>query len=583
MKSWATGDGRRATGDGRRATGDGRRATGDGRRTTDDGRRTTERSVVFAARSATALYRLLDVLPVFAGDHRVRRTFTLVPGSDFDHEALAAVEKAGARTVPWSEASQRAHDLILAASPKGHLGILRGPRALLPHGAGFGKAISGEGAPQVASGLDPAYLLPDGVAPASLYALAHPSQIARLARLDSEAASRAVVVGDPTLERVLASRSHRDRYRAALGTGARSLIVLTSTWGPESLLRRRPTLPLDLVSRLPHDAYQLALVLHPNEHSRLGSFEVAERLAPAREAGMLLSAPFEEWAALLVASDAVVTDHGSAALYAAALDRPVIAAYDGGTELIPGTPMAELLARSPRLGSPDTLQAALGAHRPAVARTIARLAFAEEGNALERLRTELYRLLELSPLSGPAGTRPFPPPAPPSGPPAVFAVRIRVEGTAVHVERLPPHSDSPAHHLASEYGAASERQARSSALIYRRPAATPLAPLQAAWTVEGWTDRVLEDYPGCRTAAVILSSTACVLRTRSGLLAALELEPLRENERVVYADPAAALSAAHAWLSADSSLPAGLTCAVGGRGFAVRLRAATAEETARPI
>src|SRR4051794_39910785 len=103
-------------------------------RNSGDGRR---RTVLLAVRSATALHRLLDVLPVFEGDDRISRLFTLVPGSDFDLEALAAIEHAHARTVPWEQARTSSYGLILAASPKGELGALRGTRVLLPHGAGF--------------------------------------------------------------------------------------------------------------------------------------------------------------------------------------------------------------------------------------------------------------------------------------------------------------------------------------------------------------------------------------------------------------------------------------------------------------
>jgi len=210
------------------------------------------RTVLLAARSAVALYRLLDVLPVFAGDHRITRLFTLVPGSDFGVAALAAIDAAGARTVPWDEACAGSYDLILLASPKGEWELLHGDRVLLPHGAGFGKTIRAEGSADSASGLDPEYLLPadrTGGALISLHALAHPSQVARLAAVSPRAAARAEVVGDPTVERVLASLSLRDDYRAALGTGSRRLIVLASTWGEESLLSRRPGLPAELAAR----------------------------------------------------------------------------------------------------------------------------------------------------------------------------------------------------------------------------------------------------------------------------------------------------------------------------------------------
>jgi len=129
-------------------------------------------------RSAAALHRVLDLLPVFEGDHRIRRRFTLVPGSDFGLDALVALEAVGARTVPWERALAESYDLIVAADPKGALDQLDGPLALLPHGAGFNKTVRGEGAADSASVLDPEFLLRGGRPLAALHALAHPEQAA---------------------------------------------------------------------------------------------------------------------------------------------------------------------------------------------------------------------------------------------------------------------------------------------------------------------------------------------------------------------------------------------------------------------
>ncbi|EST18246.1 hypothetical protein [Streptomyces niveus] len=562
----------RATGDGRRATGDGRRATGDGR----------GGSVLFAARSAIALYRLLDILPVFAGDARVSRVFTLVPGSDFGIDALAAVERVGARSVPWDEACRDTYDLIVTASPKGELHLLRGPRVLLPHGAGFGKTFHGEGSADAPSGLDPEYLMPHGGPPPALHALAHPGQIDRLAALSPRAAARAAVVGDPTLERILASLPLRESFRAALGTGARRLIVLTSTWGGESLLRRRPDLPFELATRLPQDAYQLALIMHPNEWSRTGEFELSERLAPAIDAGMVLARPYEDWASVLVAADALITDHGSAALYyAAALDGPVLAAYDGGDELIPGSPMAELLAHAPRLDRAEELEKALESYRVGTGRDAAASAFlspaSDQGSALERLRRELYRLIGLSPPVAPVTARLLPIPAPPSRTPSAFAVRVRLDGDETHVERFPGHVDAPAHHLAAEYGVAGERQSQSAALLYRRTDRATAAAYSVEWTVDGWISHVLDSYPGCRTAGVVLSPVHCVARVRGGSLVSVRIEPPPENGRIVHSDPAAVLSALHARPTGVSRM----TCVIGGRRYEAHLSPATADEAGR--
>ncbi|MET9557163.1 translation initiation factor 2 [Streptomyces sp. NPDC006645] len=563
--------------------------------------------MLFAARSAIALYRLLDVLPVFAGDARVSRVFTLVPGSDFGLDALAAVERVGARSVSWDEACRDAYDLIVTASPKGELHLLEGPRVLLPHGAGFSKTFHGEGSADAASGLDPAYLMPNGDLPPALHALAHPGQIDRLAALSPRAAAHAAVVGDPTLERILASLPRRESFRAALGTGARRLVVLTSTWGGESLLRRRPDLPFELAARLPQDAYQLGLVVHPNEWSRTGEFELAERLAPALDAGMVLARPYEDWASVLLAADALITDHGSTALYyAAALDGPVLAAYDGGDELIPGSPMAQLLARAPHLDRAADLEEALGGYRAGTGRAAATSAFvlagaiatstadltaaptastaAEQGSALERLRLELYRLLGLSPPAAPVTARLLPVPAAPSRAPSAFAVRVCLDGDETHVERFPGHVDAPAHHLAVEYGAAGERQSQSAALLFRRTERTSPAPYRVEWTVAGWTAHILDSYPGCRTAGAVLSPVHCVVRVRGGALLSVRIEPPTEHGRIVHSDPAAVLSAVHARLAAPGAKVAAVsrvTCVLGGRRYEARLSPATADEAGR--
>ncbi|MFK4614852.1 hypothetical protein ABH930_005558, partial [Kitasatospora sp. GAS204A] len=563
----------RAAGSGQRAAGSGQRAAGSGQRAAGSG----QRAVLLAVRSAGALHRLLDVLPVFAGDERISTRFTLVPGSDFDVDALAALERSGARSVAWEDARRRPHDLILTASPKGPLRVLSGPLVLFPHGAGFNKTISHEGSWDLPSGLDPRFLLDGGNPRAALHALAHASQLDRLAERCAPAAAKATVVGDPTLDRILRSVSLREEYRSSLGTGERRLVVLTSTWGPESLLARRPQLPAALVGGLPHDSYQFALVLHPNEYSRTGTFDLSRQLAPVLGAGLVLARPHEEWAALLVAADAVITDHGSTALYAAALDRTVVGAYDGGSELIPGSPMSDLLATVPSLPEAAALPDALQAAAAAGTRRFADTAFSLQGRSLVRLRRELYRLLRLRPRSVPIEAPPLPHPNPAAGRPPAYAVRAEVSDLRVNVQRFPAFTSVAAHHLAAEHPVAGPRHLQSASLLWRRsgpaPHDAPDAVSTNRWTAAGWTARTLAELPGCRTAAAILTPERCLVRHRSAGLLSVHIGVRNADGRVLRVDPAAALSAVHAWL-ADATGPtaqATLTCTVGPITVEVRV------------
>ncbi|MFH8471988.1 translation initiation factor 2 [Streptomyces sp. NPDC018000] len=519
------------------------------------------------------MHRLLDVLPVFQGDPRIVTRFTLVPGSDFDIDALAVLERSGARTLPWDNALRARHDLILAASPKGGLHRLSGPRVLLPHGAGFNKSIDDDGSPGIPSGLDPYYLLVGDEPWADLHALAHEEQVARLDSRSHLAASRSVVVGDPTLDRLLASAPQRDVYRDALGTGSRRLVAVTSTWGPESLLTRRPGLAAELTGLLPYDAYQVALILHPNQHSRIGAFDLARQLAPAFAAGLVLAAPYEEWAALLVAADAVVTDHGSTALYAAALGTPVVNAYDGGNEVLPGSPMARLLDSTPRLTSAAALEAAYLAASSADTRGYAAEAFASQGQALARLRTHLYRLLGLSPQPGVPDSPAFPLPSSPSRRPLAFAVRAEVTDVHVSVRRFPVHAREPAHHRAAEFPGAGVRHLQSAAVLWRRADSTTAPSGRTAWTAEGWTAQAMEESPSCRTAAAILTRSRVLIRHRSAGLLTARVEPSRNGGRISYPDPSLVVSAVHAWLG-DRTDPASavtLVCDAGSVAARVHL------------
>ncbi|MBF9072359.1 translation initiation factor 2 [Streptacidiphilus fuscans] len=522
----------------------------------------------------------------------------MVPGSEFGADLLRTVEAAGGRILPWEQAVALRYDLIVAASPKGALARLRGPRLLLPHGAGFNKALRNEGTASEPSGLDEVLLTDEDSLPwASVHALAHPDQVERLRRSSESAAAVAVVVGDPTHERILESAGGRSDFREALRTGPRKLVVLTSTWGPYSLLARRPDLAWRLSQALPQDEYQLALVLHPNTHTALGRFEIRRQLAPAIEAGLVIAAPHAEWASLLVASDAVISDHGSTALYAAALGRPVLRAQplaDFSTELLPDSPMDQLLAAAPELIDTHCIPQLLAAPTDFLKsqQRAAESAFVSGVGTLSRLQAQIYRQLHLDPPESAARVPLLPRPAEPPPPSVAWAVRttrvapehgrderglVRAD---VRVERFPAAGLLEVDHLAVEFGRCSETQLRGAGVVFRRRRPDDDAGASSRRTADTWMRWALAELPACRTAAVLLSREHIVLRRRdTGPLLARVRADVREG-RVNWVDPSVVLSAVHAWIlgARPTLLPDRLQCEVGAGLFTVDVTKAAASD-----
>lgn len=103
----------------------------------------------------------------------------------------------------------------------------------------------------------------------------------------------------------------------------------------------------------------------------------------------------------------------------------------------------------------------------------------------------------------------------------------------------------------------------------------------AGWTADGWISQMLGRFPGRRTVGVVLSDSHCVTRRSGGPLVSVQIEPSREHGEFVRADPAAVLSAVHAWLGGQPVLPANIRCVIAGRTYAVRVEAATSADAER--
>ncbi|MEU3207216.1 hypothetical protein ABZ702_25750 [Streptomyces cyaneofuscatus] len=502
---------------------------------TDAGRWSTfhgEKTLVVAARTVTSTVRALECLPaLLRGDGRVTVVFAHDPTSAFNDGVLDLLHDAGCRVIPWEQVGHAEPDLILTASE--NIDVPEGPCPVLvlPHGIGFQKQVPDSRASgDRLSGVVPDSLLESGRA---WLAISHPGQEEQLLSSHPKAAGRTLLVGDPCYDELLGSADRAATYRRALGVPDRHrLVVLSSTWGPTSLIGQDPGLAARVLAALPYDEFRVAAIVHPNVWSGHGSWQIRNLLAPALDAGLMLVPHIHAWRSALVAADVVVGDHGSVTLYGAALGKPVLlGAY--GSEAVPGTAVAALGRAAPRLDVHgdvrEQIVSALATQRPERFATVAEDAFDRPGQALPRLRTALYDLLGLAePVPAPpqerflaepeeTGTRVTSWTVTTTAAPDAVTVRRQPAAVSRHGEDGPggigPGEDVAAgrfRHLACDEREP-DRRVLESASVLLRGAPAPSAPVGL-----GWVDETLDRLPGCRLAATALAGGGFLVGLRDG-------------------------------------------------------------------
>ncbi|WP_330462036.1 hypothetical protein OIB37_31125 [Streptomyces sp. NBC_00820] len=487
-----------------------------------------ERTLVVAARTVTSTVRVLETLPaLLRGDSRVTVVFAHDPTSAFNAGVLELLHAAGCRVAPWEQLGHISPDLILSASenidvPEGDCPVL-----VLPHGVGFQKRVpDSRSSRERLSGVVPDSLLESGRA---WLAVSHPAQEEQLLATHPKAAGRTLLVGDPCFDELIASRTRRKAYRQALGVADdQRLVMVSSTWGPTSLLGSHPDLLPRLLARLPCDEARVGAIVHPNVWSAHGAWQLHNLQAAALDAGLLLMPPIHAWRSALVAADVLVGDHGSVTLYGAATGTPLLLAAFGH-EAVPGTAVHSLAAVAPRIDPRGDLRQqvedVVREHTPQRYATVAAQAFAEPGHALARLRAALYQLLKLpEPASPPPASLVLPVPDPPATPVTSWQVTCDVTGDSttptVTVHRVPaavtayggarPESSTCFTHLAC---ADDERDLRltesASVLVRRDPAPTPVGALR-------WIEDTLTRLPGSLLAASSVRGSNCLVGLRDG-------------------------------------------------------------------
>lgn len=319
---------------------------------------------------------VLDVARLAGTDPRLRVIFTAAPGA-----RAAAVEAllrdAGIAPLPWREAEGGGFGLAVAATPvSGRVGV---PLIVLP----------GTAPERVPNAPEPAG------APA-VFAYAHAAD--RPAPAGAGTGPAAVVVGDSTHDRLVASLPLRDFYRRALGVGPHRKLVLVAL--PEAACggarcRGRDVLRR-LLTELPPRGYHVLGVPEPGPGPCTGGADLAVHL----RGGLGLMPPDADWRAALVAADWILGPPGPVTRYGTITGVPVLlteplpddAARTAGDRpgllrcagrLAPSGPVLPQLTEAAAWWRPDRV-------RPVVARITS-----EPGRFNRAVRRLMYGLLRL--------------------------------------------------------------------------------------------------------------------------------------------------------------------------------------------
>jgi hypothetical protein len=477
-----------------------------------------ERVVLLVARTVTALTRLLDVVTLIETDHRIQVMFTTDPGgtATFRRGVDQFLAELGAATISWEHATATRFDLIVAASENDRLRQLTGPILLVPHGIGYQKYYPHG---RVVAGMDPDRLVDDGTVVPTHIGVSHHDQTTQLAAFSPQAASRALVIGDPALARLHASRHRRDAYRTDLGATGRVVVLMASTWGPDSLLGRSPTLPRAVAEALPVDGYLVLAVVHPGVWAAHGAWQVRAWLTRAREAGVTVIRP-DRWQSALVAADCVVSDQGSLALYAAALDLPLLLTEGNPAHTVAGSPLALLAEQAARIHQAADLRTQLdkarAAHRAGQWDDVVARAVVAPGTAATSLRAAVYRQLGVAEPSEPAEFPPALPPADPPDGPAVIVSGAVEHADLVTMRRFPAAGHGPPHpamdyrHLVVEIARASVRQLAAATIL--------VVPWDGLARFTRHADDLLTTWPDSLLVAAGVDPATCVVRSRENTI-----------------------------------------------------------------
>ncbi|MFC9898089.1 hypothetical protein ACFVMC_30735 [Nocardia sp. NPDC127579] len=376
--------------------------------------------------------------------------------------------------------------------------------------------------------MTPDWLMHDGEVVPSIIVLSHAEQRERLRMSCPDAVPKALVAGDICFDRLRASQALRASYRRAFGlTRHQKLVVVSSTWGPESLVHSAPDLPLRLAEQLPADEFRVLLAPHPNIVAAHSSWQFGQNLAAAIRAGVTVPEDVDAWRAAIVAADLVVGDHGSVPFYSTALGIPLLLAAAPLHRLDPRSPTAQLLHTAPILDPRADLVAqvrhTIAEHDPRRYSAITTLGNSEPDASPRILRTAMYHSMGLAEPAEPAELSTVPLPTSELVRPTAYSVHVSIErGTTAHITRFPAerlHTPEGIPRGSHVVVGGSEPRRQWLRLADALIGAAGTEP-------EHWIAETLACSPGLAIAAAPLGDSAWLLGDRSGTVITIAGSPL---------------------------------------------------------
>lgn len=373
------------------------------------------RTVLVVVHHLAAADRLADVVSLIERDRRVQVVYTESPASVLRVGVTEYLSGLGGIVVPYRQAVRIRFDMALAAG-EGLLQQLHAPVVMLPHGVPPGVRVhrwagSGPAGRRPMAGMRPDAIVAGGRVIPSVLAVAHESHVRQVSETCPEALPVTKVIGDPAYDRLIAAAGRREAYRRAFGAGPRHrVVVVASTWGPRSLLGRHDDLLLRLARELPADRYRIVAALHPAIWSWHGFRQILAWFDDCRRMGVRILPAGSGWQAALIAADRVVGDHGSITCYAAALGVPTMLAAFPDDDVVPGSAVALLGSRAPRLELGGPLEPQLASCPPGHGTGLRAALTSRPGRSAELLGRTMYELMDLPEPATPACPEPVPVP-----------------------------------------------------------------------------------------------------------------------------------------------------------------------------